>query len=74
MSLIELKRYLMQVRIASLASLSVYFNVKPDILRDKLTHWVNKGCLRKCLKTQACGGSCFKCSPPTTEIYEWLAT
>jgi putative ferrous iron transport protein C len=74
MSLLNIKKYLMQVKIASLSSLCVYFNAQPEVIRDMLGHWIRKGCLRKCLKTQACGGSCFKCSPLTTEIYEWVAS
>ncbi len=73
MSLLGIKKYLMQVRIASMSSLAVYFNANPATLRDMLSHWERKGCLRKCLKTQACGGSCFKCDPLLTEIYEWVA-
>jgi putative ferrous iron transport protein C len=73
MSLLEIKKYLMRVKIASLSSLSIYFNAKPEVVRDMLAHWIRKGCLRQCMKTEACGGSCFKCSPLVTEIYEWVA-
>lgn len=72
MSLLEIKRYLMQVKICSLSSICAYFNADPDVLRQMLNHWVRKGCVRKCAKTAACGSSCAKCSPLITEIYEWL--
>jgi putative ferrous iron transport protein C len=73
MSLVDLKQYLMKVRIASMSSISVYFNTEPDTLRHMLSHWVRKGCVRQCLKTPNCGSSCGKCSPLLTEIYEWVA-
>lgn len=73
MSLLELKQHLMKVRIASLSSISVYFNAEPDTLRQMLSHWVRKGSVRQCVKNPACGSSCGKCSPLLTEIYEWVA-
>lgn len=73
MSLLEIKQYLMKVKITSLASISLYFNTDPDTLRQMLGHWIRKGCVRQCLKTPACGSSCGKCSPLITELYEWVA-
>jgi putative ferrous iron transport protein C len=72
MSLLEIKKYLMQVRITSLSSISVYFNAEPSLLRQMLSHWIHKGCVRQCQKTPSCGTSCGKCSPLVTEIYEWV--
>lgn len=72
MSLLDIKKYLMQVRIVSMSGLVAYFNAKPEVLRDMLGHWMRKGCLRQCQKTPACGSSCFKCDPLMTEIYEWI--
>ena len=72
MSLMEIKKYLMQVRITSLSSICVYFNAEPALLRQMLSHWIRKGCVRQCAKTPACGTSCGKCSPALTEIYEWV--
>jgi putative ferrous iron transport protein C len=72
MTLVELKQYMMKVRITSLSSLSLYFNTDPLLLRQMLTHWVRKGCVKQCLKTPSCGTTCGKCSPIATEIYEWV--
>lgn len=72
MSLLELKQYLMKVKIASLSNMALCFNREPETLRHMLQHWVKKGCVRQCLKTPACGTSCGKCSPFMTEIYEWV--
>ncbi len=72
MNLMELKQYLIKVKITSLSSLVVCFNADPDVLREMLKLWMRKGCVRQCLKTPACGTSCGKCSSMTTEIYEWV--
>jgi putative ferrous iron transport protein C len=72
MSLLDIKNHLMQVKIASLASLCVYFNCRSDVLRGMLALWVQKGKIRSFTKTAACGSSCSKCSAATTEIYEWV--
>lgn len=72
MGLLEIKNYLMKVRIASLSSLCVYFNCDSELLRAMLGHWVRKGCIRKCTKKDACGTKCMQCSTLTTEIYEWV--
>lgn len=74
MSLLDIKRYLIQVKIASLASLCTYFNCEADLLRNMLAHWVKKGCVRQCKKTPNCGVKCGQCSPMLTEIYEWVSS
>lgn len=71
MSLLEIKNYLMRVKIASLASLSQYFDCDSDVLRNMLSHWIRKGCVRKCAK--ACTTPCGQCNAAMTEIYEWIA-
>lgn len=73
MNLLEIKNYLMRVKIASLSSLCTYFNCDSDLLRGMLSHWIRKGCVRQCLKTANCGTKCVKCSPSVTEIYEWVS-
>jgi putative ferrous iron transport protein C len=72
MSLVDIKKYLMQVKISSLSSICIYFNAEPDTLRQMLGHWIRKGCIRQCMKTPSCGLRCVKCSPTITEIYEWV--
>lgn len=72
MNLLEIKNYLMRVKVASLASLSAYFNCDSDVLRNMLSHWVRKGCVRECIKASACGTKCAQCKVPTIEIYEWV--
>lgn len=73
MSLLEIKNYLMRVKMASLTSLSAYFNCDADVLRNMLNHWVNKGCVRKCSNKPACGKTCGQCTVAAVEIYEWVS-
>ncbi len=72
MSLLAIKTYLMQTRMASLASLCAVFNVEAETLRCMLSHWIRKGKVRQCMKKPACGSKCFKCPTTSVEIYEWV--
>lgn len=72
MSLIEIKNYLMQVKIASMTKLTAHFNCDADVLRNMLGHWLRKGCVRRCVQPLACGKTCMKCERPALEIYEWV--
>jgi putative ferrous iron transport protein C len=72
MSLLEIKQYLMQVKMASLANISAYFQCDADCLRQMLQHWVQKGCVRQCKKTVNCGVKCMQCQPHMIEMYEWV--
>lgn len=72
MNLLEIKRYLMQVKMASLDTISAYFKCDADYLRQMLQHWVQKGCVRQCKKTSQCGVTCSQCQPQRIEIYEWV--
>jgi putative ferrous iron transport protein C len=74
MNLLEIKNYVMQVKVASLSHLSAYFKCDAELLRNMLCHWTRKGCIRKTTKTPECGKSCGKCVPTVTEIYEWVLT
>ena len=73
MSLLEIKNYLKQVKIASIAKLSAHFNCDSDVLRNMMGHWMRKGCIRQFIQSSACGKTCGKCAtPPVVEIYEWI--
>lgn len=72
LSLRELKLYLMDVQVVSLFELANRFNVEPDIVRARISHFIRKGQVRKLLKTSKCGTQCAKCNPLITELYEWV--
>ena len=71
MSLVALKKYMMDVKIDNLFNISRHFNVDPDVVRCQLSHWINKGCIKKCTKKPECGTKCHKCAAIFTEVYEW---
>ena len=72
MSLLEIKQYMMQVKMATLGSLCGFFKVDADTMRCLLSHWIQKGKIRSCTKTPACGTKCAKCPSAVTELYEWI--
>lgn len=73
MNLVGIKNYLQEVKIASITTLSAQFNCDADVLRNMMTHWLRKGCIRRFVQPSACGKTCGKCStPPVLEIYEWV--
>jgi putative ferrous iron transport protein C len=72
MGLLDIKNYLMQVKVASLPHLCAYFKCDADLLRNMMCHWLRKGCIRKFTSNPACGKQCHKCDVPAAEIYEWV--
>lgn len=72
MNLIDIKQHMMQVKMATLASLCQLFGADPDRVRCMLSHWIKKGRIRQCMKKPACGSQCFKCPTANVEIYEWV--
>lgn len=73
MSLIDIKKHMMRVKLASLSSLCHLFNLEAETLRCLLQHWMKKGKIRQCTKQPACGSKCFKCPTSATELYEWVS-
>ncbi len=73
MSLIAIKQYMMQVRVATLGSLCGVFASDPETMRCMLQHWMQKGKIRPCKKKPDCGSNCFKCPvASSSEMYEWV--
>ncbi len=72
MNLLDIKQYLVRVKMTSLATLCSYFNCDSELARHMLGHWIRKGKVRQCKKTLNCGVKCMQCSPLVTEIYEWV--
>lgn len=71
MILSELRHYLQVNKRVTLNDLVMHFHVDADALRGMLNKWISKGKLKKSPATANCGGSCCKCDPLLTEIYEW---
>ena len=71
MILTEIKKYLIENRVASLTNLSVRFNVDPDAMRGMLNQWIKKGRLRQLTAGVRCSNCCGECDSDCMEIYEW---
>lgn len=72
MSLLAIKKHMMQVKMTTLSSLCTLFHADPEMIRCLLRHWIKKGKIRQCMKKPACGSQCFKCPATSVEIYEWV--
>lgn len=72
MGLVEIKRYLMQAKQATLGHLCRLFELEPDTIRFMLQPFIQKGKVRKCTKKPACGSQCVKCPVADIEMYEWV--
>lgn len=72
MTLLSIRDYMSQVKLASLQHLCGHFNTSPETIRCLLRHFIGKGKIRQCMRQPACGTKCFKCPVAVTEIYEWV--
>ena len=59
-------------KVANLFDLSKRFDLNPEIVKDMLGVWINKGKVRKVPKCTGCAVKCVSCNPLLTEIYEWV--
>lgn len=72
MSLIELKNYMMQVRIATLPNLCQVFKQDAVMVKCLLSHWIKKGKIRQCGNADNCASKCQGCPAQSIERYEWV--
>lgn len=72
MSLLDIKKHMMAVKLSTLGNLCRVFKAEPETMRGLLSHWMRKGNLICCKKYSACGSKCFKCPETSVEIYEWV--
>lgn len=72
MILSDLRSYLQDKRRVTLNDLVLHFQVDANALRGMLAKWISKGKVRISPTPSNCGGTCCKCDPLLTEIYEWL--
>ena len=68
----DLRLHLRLNKVCNMFDLTVRFNTEAEIIRDVLQIWIRKGnvCCKR--KTENCGGSCSRCHPLMTEMYEWV--
>ena len=69
----EIKRYLVQRKIAPLHDIAMHFDMEPDAIRGMIEHWLRKGKVRRHQETGCqSGGCCGGCGEHVKEVYEWL--
>jgi putative ferrous iron transport protein C len=71
-SLLELKRFIAEKKIVNLALLLQTFRANKEETLAILDVLIQKGCVKKCLKTPACATRCFKCQPESVALYQWV--
>lgn len=69
--LADLKRYLRERPLASLADIAVHLDVPPEVARALLERWISKGAVQRIGSEGACGG-CDLCQPGARELYRWV--
>ena len=70
--LADLKHYLRERPMASLADIALRLDVEPDVARAMLERWISKGSVQRMVSERTCGG-CDLCQPGTQELYRWVA-
>ncbi|OUD15022.1 hypothetical protein TPSD3_04815 [Thioflexithrix psekupsensis] len=71
MGLLDIKKYLMQHRRATLLDLSSYFNTDAQILMPMLAHWERKGKVRRVHFAGSCQKGCCQ-QQSAIDVYEWV--
>lgn len=71
--LTQIKLLFQKKKQISLLEISRLLKVSPELARDMISCYLNKGRVRCFQKTNQCGSSCQQCSSFHTEMYEWLA-
>lgn len=71
-SLLDLKKFIAEKKIVNLSLLSQTFQTNREEIIAILDLLIQKGCVKKCLKTPACAARCFKCQPESFALYQWI--
>lgn len=69
--LLILKKHLKKEQQMNMLDLSRALKSDPEVLRQMLEIWIQKGKVRAVQRSDACGDKCQRCDPLLTEIYEW---
>jgi putative ferrous iron transport protein C len=71
--LCELKRYLNERPLVSLADIALHLEVDPDVARAMLQRWIQKGRVQRLDGSEGCAG-CDLCQPGGREFYRWVGS
>ena len=67
----DLKRYLSQRPLASLADIALHLDVESDVARAMLQRWIQKGRVQRLDGADGCSG-CDLCQTGGRELYRWV--
>ncbi|MGE3919719.1 MAG: FeoC-like transcriptional regulator [Gammaproteobacteria bacterium] len=70
MILTDLKRLLQQHPVVSLLDVCQTLRTQPNVARDMLDYWQNKGKVAKVTSQNRCN-KCVQCNPLSFEMYRW---
>lgn len=71
-SLLTLKKFIAEQKRVNLSLILQHFETKQEEVLALLTVLIQKGCIKKCLKTPHCATRCVKCAPETFAYYQWV--
>lgn len=69
--LIKLKKYLQKEGAVNMQNLSQRLSSDPDVLRQMLQIFIQKGKVREIQSSETCSDKCQRCDPLLLEMYEW---
>ena len=72
MSLLAIKTYLQQKKVANLEQIATSIHSTPEAVRPMLAHWIRKEKVLRIDNPVGCGSSCTQCSTDNRETYMWL--
>ncbi len=71
-SLLALKKFIAEKKCVNLALILQTFGAKQEETLAILELLIYKGCVKKCFKTPSCATRCFKCTPESFALYQWV--
>lgn len=71
-SLLGVKQFIATKKIVNLSLLIQTFHASKEETIALLELLIQKGYIKKCLKTPACATQCLKCQPETFSFYHWI--
>src|SRR3989338_6563331 len=69
--LIDIKKYLREKQTATLQELAWHFKRDPEMMRQLLSHWIQKGVIVRAKTPAGCGTRCVQCKPEYAEVYQF---
>lgn len=71
-SVLELKQFIAEKKLLSLALILERFPAKQEEILAILELLIHKGWVKKCIKTPSCATRCLSCVPESFTLYQWV--